>query len=218
MNRTEEKEPYVIFNALKACCDTNSIELKSKAVDLFAKLFDYTQFDDTLEKKLTDDSVNVISSCFEGEGTDPELELQVVRALMHSILLMPCHGASLLQAVRQIYNVFIFSLTARNQAIAQGILTQVIGAIFSRVEESRKSRSQSTNASKLNFESIENVNLPDDKEEERLTLSQLERINDSLNDNDRVNEANSATEDDQDLEVKDAFWYLELCVSSLSKL
>ncbi|CAD1811108.1 Protein transport protein SEC7 [Candida parapsilosis] len=220
LNSSEEKEPYIIFNALKACCDSNSVELKSKAVDLFAKLFDYAQFDDASEKKkLTDDSVNVISSCFEGEGTDPELELQVVRALMHSILLMPCHGASLLQAVRQIYNVFIFSLTSRNQAIAQGILTQVIGAIFSRVEESRKSRSQSTNASKLNFDSVENVNLPDGGEEERLTLSQLERINDSMNDNDRVNEASSATEDDQDLEVKDAFLvFRAMCKLSIKTL
>ncbi|KAI5968383.1 SEC7 [Candida margitis] len=220
LSKSEEREPYMIFDALKACCDSNSVELKSKAVDLFAKLFDYAQFDDPLEKKkLTDDSVSVISSCFEGEGTDPELELQVVRALMHSILLMPCHGASLLQAVRQIYNVFIFSLTARNQAIAQGILTQVIGAIFSRVEESRKSRSQSNNTSKLNFESIENVNLPDGREEERLTLSQLETINDSLNDNDRVNEASSATEDDQDLEVKDAFLvFRAMCKLSIKTL
>ncbi|KAI5949000.1 SEC7 [Candida theae] len=220
LSTAEEKEPYLIFNALKACCDTSSIELKSKAVDLFAKLFDYAQFDDAAEKKkLTDESVSVISSCFEGEGTDPELELQVVRALMHSILLMPCHGASLLQAVRQIYNVFIFSLTARNQAVAQGILTQVIGAIFTRVEESRKSRSQSANTSKLNFESTENVSLPEDKEEERLTLSQLERINDSLNDNDRVNEASSATEDDQDLEVKDAFLvFRAMCKLSIKTL
>ncbi|KAG5422239.1 SEC7 [Candida metapsilosis] len=218
LNSADEKEPFIIFSALKACCETSSIELKSKAVDLFAKLFDYAQFDDALEKKkLTDESVNVISSCFEGEGTDPELEMQVVRALMHSILLMPCHGASLLQAVRQIYNVFIFSLTARNQAVAQGILTQVIGAIFTRVEESRKSRSQST--TKLNFESSENVNLPDDKEEERLTLEQLERINDSMNDNDRVNEASSATEDDQDLEVKDAFLvFRAMCKLSIKTL
>lgn len=63
------------------------------------------------------------------------------------------------------------------------------------------------------------MNLPDDKEEERLTLSQLERINDSLNDNDRVNEANSATEDDQDLEVKDAFLvFRAMCKLSIKTL
>lgn len=120
-----------VFDALKITCETGTPALQSMAIDLFAKLFDYGHVED--DEKLAQDSVDVIAACFDGEGTDQEVELQVVRALMHSILIMPCHGASLLKAVRLIYNVFIFSLSARNQAVAQGTLTQVITAVFLRV-------------------------------------------------------------------------------------
>ncbi|KAG7664862.1 SEC7 [[Candida] subhashii] len=228
LNDVESRDAYVIFSALKACCETSSTDVKSKAVDLFAKLFDYAQFDDSRDKaKLTDDSVDVISACFEGEGTDPELELQVVRALMHSILLMPCHGASLLKAVRQIYNVFIFSLTARNQAVAQGILTQVIGSIFQRVEESEAMKKRSTKSNsivRLSMASFskEELDLPNDStnvSEEKLTLKRLENMNDSRLDSDRVIEANMATDSDEDLAVKDAFLvFRAMCKLSVKSL
>lgn len=134
LNNSASRDPHVLFDALKVACETGSASLKAQAVDLFAKLFDYAVFDNEADRvRLTDASVDVISACFEGEGTDAEVEMQVVRALMHSILLMPTHGASLLKAVRQIYNVFIFSLSPRNQLVAQGTLTQVIGLIFGRV-------------------------------------------------------------------------------------
>ena len=113
---------------------------------------------------------------------------------MHSILLMPCHGASLLQAVRQIYNVFIFSLTARNQAVAQGILTQVIGTIFQRVEESVKNKSKRNSTPRLTSSSSDDnleIQASDETEnQEKLTLKRLENLNDVINDNDRLNEAN----------------------------
>lgn len=223
LNNSDSRNPQIIFNALKACCETSSTDLKSKAIDLFAKLFDYAQFDNPTEKtKLTNDSVNVISACFEGEGTDPELELQVVRALMHSILLMPCHGASLLQAVRQIYNVFIFSLTARNQAVAQGILTQVIGTIFQRVEEFMKFKSKTSSTPKLTTSSEDDDVLdatvePNQPTGEKLTLKRLEKLNDSLTDADREN--NFASETEEDLAVKDAFLvFRAMCKLSIKSL
>ncbi|CAI5758610.1 unnamed protein product [Candida verbasci] len=217
LNNPDYRNSSIIFDALKACCETSSVDLKIKAIDLFAKLFDYAQFDDYSEEiKLTDESVNVISNCFEGEGTDPEVELQVVRALMHSILLMPCHGASLLQAVRQIYNVFIFSLSARNQAVAQGILTQVIGAIFQRVEESMKSKSRPKISSQ---QSIDEFEITNNHSAEKLTLKRLERLNDSINDQDRVSEANYANANDEDLVVKDAFLvFRAMCKLSIKSL
>ncbi|EDK38009.2 hypothetical protein PGUG_02107 [Meyerozyma guilliermondii ATCC 6260] len=136
LNDPHSRDPHIIFDALQAACKTPNNTMKAKALDLFSKLFDYTVFEDAKDKvQLTDASVDVISSCFDGEGTDPEVELQVVRSLMNSVLLMPCHGAALLKAVRQIYNVFIFSLTPRNQAVAQGILTQVISSIFRRISD-----------------------------------------------------------------------------------
>lgn len=211
LDNSASRDPHVIFEALKLTCETSNPSLKSMAVDLFAKLFDYAVFDDVEDRvKLTDASVDVISACFEGEGTDTQVEMQVVRALMHSILLMPTHGASLLKAVRQIYNVFIFSLSPRNQAVAQGTLTQVIGSIISRVNEAM--------ANKLRMSKLSsNINLKDDFDTSvpdsyvgsttngTMTLEKLEKLNGDSADSDRVNEANLASEKDEDLAVKDAF-------------
>ncbi|KAK6459258.1 guanine nucleotide exchange protein for ADP-robosylation factor [Scheffersomyces xylosifermentans] len=216
LNGTGSRDPHIIFDALKETCEkSNSNDLKAKAIDLFAKLFDYAQFDDEKDKvRLTERSVNVISTCFLGEGTDPEVELQVVRALMHSILLMPCHGAPLLKAVRSIYNVFIFSLSARNQAVAQGILTQVIAAVFQRITESgiyKSKGNKSNSASRIGFRTPSKDDIanpsPDatNSSQQKLTLKNLEKLNDDGEDEDRVDEANNASESDEDLVVKDAF-------------
>lgn len=43
------------------------------------------------------------------------------------------HGAGLLKAVRQIYNISIFSKSTQNQQIAQGSLTQMVSTVFDRV-------------------------------------------------------------------------------------
>lgn len=218
LNNSASRDPHILFEALKLTCETPNADLKLKAVDLFAKLFDNALFEDEDDRvKLTDASVDVISACFEGEGTDSEVELQVVRALMHSILLMPTHGASLLKAVRQIYNVFIFSLTPRNQAVAQGILTQVIGAVFQRVNDSLANKARTSKDSS-------HVNL---KESEELLATPLARdgvitlesfAGDSA-DLDRVNEANLATEKDEDIVVKDAFLiFRAMCKLSIKDL
>lgn len=215
LNNSQSRDPHVLFEALKITCETSNNDLKSKAVDLFAKLFDYASFDEEEDRvKLTDASVEVISLCFEGEGTDPEVEMQVARALMHSILLMPTHGASLLKAVRQIYNIFIFSLLPRNQAVAQGTLTQVIGSIFYRVNEAASAKSHMSQLSS-------NVNLGGDTTgatEEKMTLAKLEDLSNSK-ESDWVSEANMATEQDEDLAVKDAFLiFRAMCKLSVKEL
>ncbi|CAK9439068.1 uncharacterized protein LODBEIA_P32920 [Lodderomyces beijingensis] len=213
LNASDERNPHVLFDALKACCETPSVDIKSKAVDLFAKLFDYGQFDEDSEKvKLTNNSVDVIAACFEGEGTDPELELQVARALMHSILLMPCHGTPLLQAIRVIYNVFVFSLNPRNQAVAQGIVTQVIGAVFQRVSDSKVSKS--LNSSSLNIEFTEQPE-PLREGEEKLTLNQLENINNSEIEYEREGEAEDETQ--MDVSIKDVFIIVRAMVKISTK-
>ncbi|KAG2735275.1 hypothetical protein G9P44_001489 [Scheffersomyces stipitis] len=226
LNNAQSRDAHLIFDALKETCEkSNSNELKAKAIDLFAKLFDYAQFNDENDKAhLTESSVNVISSCFLGEGTDPDVELQVVRALMHSIVLMPCHGAPLLKAVRSIYNVFIFSLSTRNQAVAQGILNQVIRAIFQRITDSgiyKNKHNRSVSNSKLAFRSPskDDFATPIDDSREKLTLKNLEKLNDDVEDNDRVDEANNASESDEDLVVKDAFLiFRAMCKLSVKDL
>lgn len=216
LNDPHSRNPHIIFDALQEACKTPNNTMKAKALDLFSKLFDYTVFEDAKDKvQLTDASVDVISSCFDGEGTDPEVELQVVRSLMNSVLLMPCHGAALLKAVRQIYNVFIFSLSPRNQAVAQGILTQVISSIFRRISDTTlksKKLGSSTNLTSPK-DSKDEFDAPNGEDEhnddgaagQKLTLENLERLNNSALDSERVQEANQALEGDEDLFVKDAF-------------
>lgn len=123
------------FIALKKTCELTSLAtMKSKAIDGFVKIFELQDLSDTAKTLLSERAVDVISACFEGEATDSKVELQVIRALMNCILGTPCHGATLLKAVRQIYNVFVFSLSPANQAVAQGLLTQVINAIYQRID------------------------------------------------------------------------------------
>lgn len=212
----------LILNCLKVTCENSNNELKAMSIGLFVKLFDYTNASGIVDKvALTDASVEIISSFFEGESTDPEVELQVVRALMHCVLTMPCHGASLLKAVRQIYNIFIFSLDPRNQSVAQGILTQVIGAIFQRVGESPIFKTKARVIVEANHRNGINGKSDSLSEvvHEKLTLKNLERLNTEANDNDRVAEANHATEADDDLAVKDAFLiFRAMCKLSVKAL
>ena len=219
----------VIFESLKLVCEVGSNSSKAIAIDLFVKLFDNGKFDENFDKgELTDSAVDIIASCFEGEGTDTEVEMQILRALMHCVLLMPCHGASLLKAIRQIYNIFIFSLNARNQAVAQGILTQAMGSIFLRLNDIKLSAKSSDTYSdnpksptnlKTPFSDTKNEDFLNDKKEGKLTLENLEKFNDDSYDIDRVEEANKASEEDDDLAVKDAFLvFRAMCKLSVKAL
>ncbi|GME76396.1 unnamed protein product [Ambrosiozyma monospora] len=85
---------------------------------------------------LIDAAIQVIISCFDGEGTDEKIELQVIKVLTDAIVneTMPVHGKILLQAIRQIYNIFLLSLSPANQGIAQATLTQLISTIYDKVK------------------------------------------------------------------------------------
>lgn len=207
-------DPHVIFNALKVICEQTKGEPQARAIDLFAKLFDYAQFEDPKDKvSLTEVAVDVIAKCFEFQATEPEVELQIVRALMHSILLMPCHGEQLLQAIRIIYNVFIFSLSARNQALAQGTLTQVVDAIYLRVHDkvlkNRKIRSGSTFFSRLSKTATNNSNSEVNNSEtssvseQQITISKLEQFNDV--DDANSPDVNPENASEEELLTQDAF-------------
>ncbi|KAG7192263.1 guanine nucleotide exchange protein for ADP-robosylation factor [Scheffersomyces spartinae] len=216
-DETSNGDPHVIFNALKVICEQTKGESQAKAIDLFAKLFDYAKFDDPKQKvNMTEMAIDVIAKCFEFQATEPEIELQIVRALMHSILLMPCHGEKLLQAIRIIYNVFIFSLSPRNQALAQGTLTQVVDAIYLRVHDkvlkNRKLRSGSyifTKTGTNNSTSEVNNNLNNDDletssvAEQQITISKLEQFNDA--DDANSPDVNPENASEEELLIQDAF-------------
>lgn len=206
---------HLIFDTLKMTCELSSNSLKVKSVDIFAKVFDYGIFEDEPDVvQLTDASVDVIASCFDGEGTDPLVETQVLRALTNSILIMPCHGAALLKAVRQIYNIFIFSLSSDNQLIAQGTLNQVINSIFGRINEKTIRTARSNSVKEDDYPSI-----PQTPTTSNSTPLTLEKLNNTSHDDDKIIEANMASVTDEDLVIKDAFLiFRAMCKLSVKPL
>ncbi|KAI5305943.1 SEA (Seh1-associated) complex subunit, partial [Ascosphaera pollenicola] len=85
---------------------------------------------------LIERAIETICDCFENESTPPEIQQQIIKSLLAAVLndKIVVHGAGLLKAVRQIYNIFIYSRDNQNQQIAQGSLTQMVGTVLDRVK------------------------------------------------------------------------------------
>ncbi|KAJ5698019.1 hypothetical protein N7462_000024 [Penicillium macrosclerotiorum] len=84
---------------------------------------------------LIERAIDAICDCFENEATPNEIQQQIIKSLLAAVLndKIVVHGAGLLKAVRQIYNIFIYSKSSQNQQIAQGSLTQMVSTVFDRV-------------------------------------------------------------------------------------
>lgn len=89
-----------------------------------------------LPPPLIERAIDTICDCFQGETTAVEIQLQIVKSLLAAVLndKIVVHGAGLLKAVRQVYNVFLLSRSTANQQVAQGTLTQMVGTVFERVK------------------------------------------------------------------------------------
>ncbi|AET39273.1 Arf family guanine nucleotide exchange factor SEC7 Ecym_4206 [Eremothecium cymbalariae DBVPG len=233
-------DSLVVFEALRACCRTKVPEIQISALDCLSKLFSFKALDETVlvnppdstasndqtnvtnnngitpppRMKLVDAAMDTIVDCFDGEATDSKVELQVVRALASCILTddpaSNCHGASLLKAVRQIYNIFILSLSSSNQGIAQATLTQIVNTIFDRIKVvSPNPRSASRNSLKKDQSEAPTPTL--EQTQQPLTLQNFETLNEEEvmqiddNDNDNSTDQETSAASEQSLIVKDAF-------------
>ncbi|KAL9114508.1 MAG: hypothetical protein Q9227_001589 [Pyrenula ochraceoflavens] len=140
-------DPEAIFLPLQLATKTFSIPLQVTALDCIGKLISYSYFSfpqtpsDGSGKlpeqvPLIERAIETICDCFENEATPPEIQQQIVKSLLAAILddKIVVHGAGLLKAVRQIYNIFIYSKSSQNQMLAQGSLTQMISSVFERVK------------------------------------------------------------------------------------
>lgn len=140
--------PEVIFEPLRLATDNTSIPLTTTALDCIGKLITYSYFsvpahpsEDTSGSEqphmpLIERAIDTICNCFQDEATPPEIQLQIVKSLLAAVLndKIIVHGAGLLKAVRQIYNIFLLSKSSANQQVAQGTLTQMVGRVFERVK------------------------------------------------------------------------------------
>lgn len=142
-------DPEVIFRPLYLATKSFSIPLQVTALDCIGKLITYSYFAFPSAKEseatqsetspeqtpLIERAIDAICSCFENEATPVEIQQQIIKSLLAAVLndKIVVHGAGLLKAVRQIYNIFIYSKSTQNQQIAQGSLTQMVSTVFDRV-------------------------------------------------------------------------------------
>jgi brefeldin A-inhibited guanine nucleotide-exchange protein len=139
-------DPEIIFAPLQVATRSGSISLCTAALDCIGKLISYSYFsvpsatqptEEGVQKApLIDRAIDTICDCFQGETTPVEIQLQIVKSLLAAVLndKIVVHGAGLLKAVRQVYNVFLLSRNTGNQQVAQGTLTQMVGTVFERVK------------------------------------------------------------------------------------
>lgn len=145
---TESPDPEVVFEPLRLATETGSIPLTTTALDCISKLITYSYFSipttpiepsstpETPQMPLIERAIDTICDCFQDEATPAEIQLQIVKSLLAAVLndKIIVHGAGLLKAVRQIYNIFLLSKSTANQQVAQGTLTQMVGTVFERVK------------------------------------------------------------------------------------
>ncbi|XP_044717472.1 sec7 domain-containing protein [Hirsutella rhossiliensis] len=140
-------DPELIFAPLQLATRSNNPQLTTAALDCIGKLISYSFF--SLQTNghapqdaaapaapLIERAIDAICDCFQGETTAVEIQLQIVKSLLAAVLndKIVVHGAGLLKAVRQVYNVFLLSRSTANQQVAQGTLTQMVGTVFERVK------------------------------------------------------------------------------------
>jgi brefeldin A-inhibited guanine nucleotide-exchange protein len=146
-NENQLPDPEVIFAPLQLASKAGTIPLATTALDCIGKLISYSYFSVTPTHPATDEdaeppaplierAIDAICDCFQGEHTLVEIQLQIVKSLLAAVLndKIVVHGAGLLKAVRQVYNVFLLSRNTANQQTAQATLTQMVGQVFERVK------------------------------------------------------------------------------------
>ncbi|OBR12907.1 Sec7 domain-containing protein [Colletotrichum higginsianum IMI 349063] len=172
-------DPEIVFAPLQLATRTGNVQLITGALDCIGKLISYSYFSlpttaDAQQQDapadrapLIERAIDTICDCFQGETTAVEVQLQIVKSLLAAVLndKIVVHGAGLLKAVRQVYNVFLLSRNTGNQQMAQGTLTQMVGTVFERVKtrlhmkEARVSLDKLKNSSSnITFDQADSVN------------------------------------------------------------
>jgi brefeldin A-inhibited guanine nucleotide-exchange protein len=129
----------------------------STAVDCLGKLISYQYFVDPPRPVSAPDSivpamradaptqplmhrvVDTITKAFEGDVTDVRVQLQLIKALLTTVLndgddRTMMHGPALLKCVRGVYNIALLGRAEGGiQSMAQGMLMQMVDTVFRRV-------------------------------------------------------------------------------------
>jgi len=108
---------------------------------------------------LIERAIETTCDCFRGDMTSDQVELQIIKALLAAVLndKAVVHGAGLLKAIRQTYNISFLSRSGPNRMTAQGALTQMVDTVFERVKvriamkEANLAHANGENASSTNL-------------------------------------------------------------------
>ncbi|KAK3290502.1 uncharacterized protein B0H64DRAFT_332035 [Chaetomium fimeti] len=159
-NDQQLPDAEVVFAPLQLAAKSGTIPLATTALDCIGKLISYSYFsspsssadqDGAERAPLIERAIDTICDCFQGEATLVEVQLQIVKSLLAAVLndKIIVHGAGLLKAVRQVYNIFLLSRSTANQQVAQGTLTQMVGTVFERVKTRLHMKEARANLDKL---------------------------------------------------------------------
>ncbi|KAI9663182.1 MAG: guanine nucleotide exchange protein for ADP-robosylation factor [Bathelium mastoideum] len=184
--------PELLFRPLQLATEAYTVQVVTTALDCIGKLISYSYFSvpsDQTEPShappLIERAIDTICDCFQGEATHVEIQLQIVKSLLAAILndKIVVHGAGLLKAIRQTYNIFLLSKSSPNQQIAQGTLAQMVGTVFERV----RSRIQMKEA-RIN---LSRTSLKDDNETQPNSAVDSPDANGDINGDNEVSETAS---------------------------
>lgn len=228
LERDEYPSAQTIFEPMRVVCQGNDSDLQVVALDAIGKMFTYSFFEDPAPLPhneeagivpppripLIEQAITCVCEAHRGDATDQRVELQIVKALMAAVLNEEhiAHGATLLKAIRQSYNIFVTSPYQANQIVAQASLSQMVNVVFERVKINLKKKALS--AQDLSMEDMDgSVDVSTGSSETKLNLSDLNRAD--VDDEDRVLEAKTSVgQDKSDTVAKDAF----LVFRAMSKL
>lgn len=229
----------LVFETLRTAIETKHQDIVVIALDCLSKVFTFQLFEQIQvppsksitalvdnsdipqqsnitpppRVNLVDAAVDTIAAAFQGEGSSEQIEIQVIRALVAAVLneSLPAHGSTLLKAVRQIYNIFILSLSPMNQGVAQASLTQIVNFVYEKVE---KFTSKTLPKSPSTLDVDQSTNEP--TQDEPLNLETLKSLNDE---DERLVDQSNDIGDESELAVKDAFLiFRAMCKLSVKNL
>lgn len=142
-NSSTNLDPELLFEPLHLATEVSTISVVTVALDCIGKLISYSYFSESsMSSKsgsrapLIERAIDTICDCFQGDATPVEVQMQILKSLLAAILndKIVVHGAGLLKAIRQTYNIFLLSRSTANQQVAQGILSQMVSTVFERVK------------------------------------------------------------------------------------
>ena len=171
-------DPRILFAPLRVATEeANADNIVNAALDCIGKLISYSYFSTSSDaqegapptESLIDQAIDTICNCFEGETTADRVQIQIIMSLLSAVLndKVVVHGAGLLKAVRQMYNIFLHSKSTQNQQIAQGTLSQMVSTVFERARNRIASKEARMNIAKpankardRSFEKVTGDSLP----------------------------------------------------------